>query len=41
MSGTRDGVPLVVAVTVEGELAVVIVMAGNIEKAAGPLDSLQ
>ena len=28
-------------VTVEGELAVVIVMAGNIEKAAGPLDSLQ
>ena len=41
MSGTRDGVPIVVAVTAEGELAVVIVMAGDIEKASGPLDSLQ
>ena len=37
----RDGVPIVVAVTVEGDLAVVIVMAGDIEKASGPLDSLQ
>jgi hypothetical protein len=41
MSGTRDGVPLVVSVTVEGELAAVIVMGGDIGKASGPLDSLQ
>ncbi len=41
MSGTRDGAPLAVAVTVEGGIAVVIVMAGDIGKASGPLDSLQ
>ena len=41
MSGTRDGAPLVVAVTVEGGLAAVIVMGGDIGKASGPLDTLK
>ncbi len=41
MSGTKDGVPLVVTVTVEGDLAAVIVMGGDIGKASGPLDTLK
>ena len=41
MSGTRDGVPVIITVTVEGELAAVIVMGGDIDKASGPLDTLK
>ena len=41
MSGTKDGAPFAVAVTIEGDLAVVIVMAGDMGKVLGPLDTLQ
>ena len=41
MSGTREGAPFAVAVTIDGDLAVVIVMAGDMGKVLGPLDTLQ
>ncbi len=41
MSGTKDGAPFAVAVTIDGNLAVVIVMAGDMGKVLGPLDTLQ
>ena len=41
MSGTKDGAPFAVAVTIDGDLAVVIVMAGDMGKVLGPLDTLQ
>ena len=41
MSGTREGAPFAVAVTIDGDLAVVIVMAGDMGKVIGPLDTLQ
>ena len=41
MSGTKDGAPFAVAVTIDGDLAVVIVMGGDMDKVIGPLDTLQ